>query len=345
MSELPIKRSEAFGQLVAALATAQQSFGPLVKTHVNSYTGKKYADLADVIAATQPSLSKNGLSVIQVPIRKDDAQEAGVLTILAHSSGEWISVELILPATMLAKDGRIKFDQQSIGSAITYARRYTWQALVGVAAEEDDDGNAATDQYDPRVDAPKPKTVKAPPTNPAPAKTGGERPQEKSAVPKAVIPQEPVKPPAVQQPATQTSALPFDAVSPDPNAQFHPADNKADVKNPIPEESRVESTTSTTEQADIQPDTSEKPAKSQFDTNISRVRDEIRPALEKAGLKASKGFAVGAKLKNYLLSEFGNKGAKELTDLTTKQWDAFFAAFQATDTASFALKVEEANKK
>src|ERR1700719_4765035 len=182
MSELPIKRSDTFGLLVGALATAQQSFGPLVKTHINTYTGKKYADLADVIAATQPSLSKNGVSVVKVPIRKDDAQEAGVLTILAHSSGEWISVELILPATMKAKDGVTKFDQQSIGSAITYARRYTWQALVGVAAEDDDDGNEATDRTDSRQNVPPTKTVKAPPISQKASSQGGDRPNDSRPV-------------------------------------------------------------------------------------------------------------------------------------------------------------------
>src|SRR6202035_3393867 len=47
----------------------------------------------------------------------------------------------ILPAVMVGKDGRVRFDAQSCGSAQTYARRYAYQALVGVAAEPDDDGN------------------------------------------------------------------------------------------------------------------------------------------------------------------------------------------------------------
>jgi len=66
--------------------------------------------------------------------------------------------------------------------------------------------------------------------------------------------------------------------------------------------------------------------------------------LEKAGLKASKNKAVGAKLKDYLLSAYGNPGAKEITDLTIKQWGAFIQKYESTDTASFALLVEGGNK-
>ena len=57
---------------------------------------------------------------------------------LAHTSGEWISETLHLPATM-----RDRFDAQSVGSSQTYGRRYAMQAILGVAAEIDDDATAA----------------------------------------------------------------------------------------------------------------------------------------------------------------------------------------------------------
>ena len=59
-----------------------------------------------------------------------------VETVLAHESGEWISGELLLPLT--------KADAQGVGSAITYGRRYGLAAIVGIVADEDDDGNAAS---------------------------------------------------------------------------------------------------------------------------------------------------------------------------------------------------------
>src|SRR5437016_2311889 len=273
MSELPIKRSETIGALVGALATAQANFGPLVKTHENTYTGKKYADLADVIAATLPALAKNGLAVIQVPIRKDGAQEAGALSILAHSSGESISVELILPATMKAKDGASKFDQQSIGAAITYARRYTWQSLVGVAAEDDDDGNSATDRSSQTEQVAKPKVVKAPPVSQKVSNQGGERPNDSKYVPNTFEARtnktvQPPTPPITAPPANDPIVVETFVV---PQADINP-----DTNNAVPASKPVESTSSQTEQPDIKADklkSSEKPTKAQFDAYTARAVD------------------------------------------------------------------------
>ena len=357
MSELPIKRSEGIGQLVMALAAAQLGFTEIQKTKENTYNHSWYADLADVIAATRPSLAKNGLTVIQVPIySQENPKLAGAFSLLAHQSGEFISTELILPAEGRAKDNVLKLDSQTIAAAITYAKRYTWQALVGVAAEEDDDAQSLADRApDPRQPAPPTKAPKAPTVNPKPAATGGERPQSEqkkhpdqvrtNAVPQTKS-EEPVQPPVVQQPAPPASTLPFDAVSPVPTAQFPlETDNKAANSQPISVQSSDPIVVSTEIIPDKQTDTSEKPTKSQLDAYIARIRDDIRPALEKAGLKASRNLAVGAKLKTYLLSVYGNSGIKDLTDLTIKQWDTFLAAYASNDSASFALLVEEASKK
>lgn len=142
MSE--IRMSPEIGELAKALALAQTEFKPVFKDADNPYFSSKYADLSSVISATQLALAKNGLVVMQSPIFDLAEQKAGVSTMLAHSSGQWLSNDLLLPATMRAKEGVQRFDAQSVGSAITYARRYSYQAIVGVAAEVDDDGNAAT---------------------------------------------------------------------------------------------------------------------------------------------------------------------------------------------------------
>ncbi len=136
--------SPTIGQLAEALAAAQLEYPKVKKGSDNPYYNSKYADLAEIIGATQSSLAKNGLVIIQSPIVKLDEQKAGVITTLAHKSGEWMSDECILPATMEKKDKSIRFDAQSVGSAITYARRYSYQSMTGVAAEIDDDGNAAS---------------------------------------------------------------------------------------------------------------------------------------------------------------------------------------------------------
>ncbi len=138
-------QSEQINELVAALAKAQLEFQPVHKESDNPYYLSQYADLATVIKATQTALAKNGLVVTQWPMNDSQLQEAGVISELAHSSGQWKRMELILPATGKAKDGGPKYDAHTIGAAITYARRYTYQAIVGVAAEVDDDANSISE--------------------------------------------------------------------------------------------------------------------------------------------------------------------------------------------------------
>jgi ERF superfamily len=138
-----VRKSERIGELVAALAKAQLEFQPVLKDQKNPYYNSKYADLSTVISATQQSLAKNGLVIMQQPSVDVEKQRVTVTSTLAHSSDQWIENELTLPAIMLAKDGKPRFDAQSCGAAITYGRRYSYQGLAGVAAELDDDGNAA----------------------------------------------------------------------------------------------------------------------------------------------------------------------------------------------------------
>lgn len=145
LSKMPAKlnwsMSASIGKLVEALAKAQAKFDPVLKDSANTAYHSKYADLATVIGATQPHLAAEGLAIIQMPhaeFGEGDAKMLTLTTMLAHSSGEWLASDLMLPAMM-----RERFDAQSVGSAITYSRRYGWSAMAGVA-QEDDDGNKAT---------------------------------------------------------------------------------------------------------------------------------------------------------------------------------------------------------
>lgn len=143
MGTLAWRMSPSIGKLVESLAKAQLAYDPALKDTKNpAYTNSKYADLASIISATQPHLAAEGVAVIQMPhseFGEGDAKKITVTTMLAHSSGEWIASDLTLPAMM-----REKFDSQSCGSAITYAKRYGYSAMTGVAPEEDDDGNKAS---------------------------------------------------------------------------------------------------------------------------------------------------------------------------------------------------------
>jgi hypothetical protein len=143
-AETFFSKSPTVGKLFGALAKAQLKYKPIFKDTPNPYYNSVYADLASIIEATQQALAEEGLVLVQTPIVDMAKQKAGVASILGHSSGEYLRTELILPATMKGKDGNPRFDAQSVGSAITYARRYSYQPLVGVAGERDDDANTAS---------------------------------------------------------------------------------------------------------------------------------------------------------------------------------------------------------
>lgn len=140
------RRSACIGELALALAKAQGEIKSAQKDSANPFYHSKYADLASVWLACRKALSSVGICIMQFPRRIEAGIE--VETILAHGgSGEWVAETLSLPASILVKnkEGNIveRFDAQTIGSAITYARRYTLAAIVGVAPDDDDDGNAA----------------------------------------------------------------------------------------------------------------------------------------------------------------------------------------------------------
>lgn len=94
-----------------------------------SYT---YANLADVVEAAYPLLSKHGLSFSCVPRTTERGYE--LAGILLHSSGESLEGSLPLSGNT----------PQELGSALTYMRRYLLGAMTGLVTDDDDDGAAAS---------------------------------------------------------------------------------------------------------------------------------------------------------------------------------------------------------
>jgi ERF superfamily len=135
-----LRHSESIGKVVEALAKASSEFKPITKNTTNPYYQQKYADLSALIDATRPALAANGLVVLQTP-RVISNRAVEITSMLAHSSGEFMAFDISFPAWQDTKDGT-RFDAQTIGSAITYGRRYSYQSLLNISAEEDDDGNA-----------------------------------------------------------------------------------------------------------------------------------------------------------------------------------------------------------
>lgn len=133
-----MKSSESLSNLATALSKAQGEAKDIVKGK-QGY-GYKYATLESILSMLRPILSSNGLSVIQ-----SNGNEGNLITVttrLMHSSGEW-----------LEDSGGVEFqllkgmnNAQSVGSAISYLRRYQISAFMNITSDEDVDGDVDVGQ-------------------------------------------------------------------------------------------------------------------------------------------------------------------------------------------------------
>jgi hypothetical protein len=140
-----MKTSLDIDQLSTAIAMAQGVLKNPPKLKTNPHFKSQYVDLSDGLAAVRECFSKQGLSFIQ----GTSVTEAGMIVLhtrIAHKSGQWIESDY--PVGGLGRP-------QEMGSAMTYARRYALFAMVGVAGEDDDDGNAAQAAENPPAKAAK----------------------------------------------------------------------------------------------------------------------------------------------------------------------------------------------
>lgn len=139
-----MKHSDELKNLAKALAKFQADIKDPARDKDNQYFKSKYVALDGLLDAVRPVLAANGLSFIQSPV--SNGQDMGVATLLMHDSGEWIESD---PFMLHA----VKNDPQAGGSAITYARRYSLSAVLGVAWDDDDDANMATKGHQSRSNA------------------------------------------------------------------------------------------------------------------------------------------------------------------------------------------------
>lgn len=156
-----MRTSEQINEIAAALAAAQAEFPPIKKGRTATVRMKAekgggqyqyhYADLSDIFDAVRPVLASKGLAIVQVTV--NDGGAFLLTTRLMHASGQWVETDF--PLTM---NGTI----QEVGSEQTYCRRYSLCGILGIAAEEDDDGQGANSNGDR-----KPQTKRTPPTQPA----------------------------------------------------------------------------------------------------------------------------------------------------------------------------------
>lgn len=141
-----MRTSETLGKIAPALTKALAALENPPKTKKVTVKGKtksgqpysydySYAALPEIMDAIRPILGKHGLAVMQSTETQDGFPS--IVTKVLHESGEWISSDHLIMAPS-------QNDPQSAGSAITYGRRYSLTALLGLAADEDDDGQAGS---------------------------------------------------------------------------------------------------------------------------------------------------------------------------------------------------------
>jgi len=129
-----MKTSETITYISKSLIAMQGNMAAVKKGNINPFFKSKYADLPSIWAAIREELQNNELCVVQDAQTLPDG--VSVTTRLQHSSGEFMEFgPLIMPVS--------KNDAQAVGSALSYAKRYSLAASLGIVAEDDDDGNRA----------------------------------------------------------------------------------------------------------------------------------------------------------------------------------------------------------
>ena len=171
-------RSESIANLTAALGKAQAEMPVAVFDATNPFLKSRYASLGAVIQASRPILAKHKLSLVQFPISgphpacghplpSDGRGEAargewvGVESILLHESGEFIAERIVI--ALVEEKGKSRV--QSAGSTLTYLRRYSWAAILGMYSDEDSDGSSPVQAFTAK---PTPALPPPPPRKPLP---------------------------------------------------------------------------------------------------------------------------------------------------------------------------------
>ena len=148
------RSSESIGSLATALAKAQSELVNPEKLLVGTIrVGQgeatertfRYASLSSGLDIVRKTLGQHEIATVQTTAIDQTAGTVNLTTVLAHSSGEWISSDW--PVCAISETAI----PRRMGAALTYARRYSLFTLVGIAGEDDLDA--------PDLAAPTPKTA------------------------------------------------------------------------------------------------------------------------------------------------------------------------------------------
>lgn len=136
-----MKTSETTTAILKTLIQVQGQLPSFKKDATNPFHKNKYLTLYELMDGLRPLLTKQGLVLSQgsrdTQVLDDNSMAITMFTRLWHvQSGEWVESELVMPLSQSSAQGA--------GSASTYGRRYTLSALLGIVADDDDDGQSAS---------------------------------------------------------------------------------------------------------------------------------------------------------------------------------------------------------
>lgn len=146
--------SDNLSNIAAALAKVQGEIKNPIKNQVNKGVqgAPMYANLEDTLQDyVRPVCAKHGISIFQ-PIKTDESGKVGVCTVLLHESGEFIEgdyvyCEVVIP---LSREGKkVLTEGQATGVCITYLRRYSLNAALGINGDKDTDGSYSEQEDEP----------------------------------------------------------------------------------------------------------------------------------------------------------------------------------------------------
>lgn len=130
------------GKIDAAMVKVQAELKAAPRDSKNPHFKSFYSDINSMIEASRPTLAKHGVTISQWPVPTNTPGFVGLVTRIA-CQGEYYQSTFAIPVE--------RQNAQGYGSAITYARRYSYGAAIGLATTEDDDGNASQTTYQDSV--------------------------------------------------------------------------------------------------------------------------------------------------------------------------------------------------
>lgn len=137
-SETNTKIAPALAKAWSALENPKHNTSVTVRTKSGSSYTFDYTDLGGIFDEAKKAFKENGLTVIQnaFTTHLDGKKYVSVETMLLHTSGEWVKSEPL----QFEANANI----QDMGGQITYMKRYSLSAMLGIATEKDDDANGAS---------------------------------------------------------------------------------------------------------------------------------------------------------------------------------------------------------